>query len=387
MNILSIPARNVRRKPLRALFMILVFALGGASAVSLYYLSGIVGNSLEKKLSAFGANILISPKTESLSVGYGGMRLADVSFEVNYLDQKAATTAVRGIPLSDRISAVAPKFVLLTKIGATPAGVIGVDFPQERSIKSYWAVTGDFPKAGNELLAGADAAKKLGITKGSAVLIEGRPFVATGILAPTGGEDDNVLFADIAAVQEAAGKPGLIHFLEAAALCSGCPIEDITAQLSAALPGTDVKAMSQVVRQRMASIDFVRALALGVAGVILLTSCVMIALSVHAAVNERAPEIGVFRAVGFSRGAVFALFSLEAAFIGAAAGTAGYLAGVVLCNQVLRVLDLAEGATAAPHPAHFVLCLFGASLLSAAASAPAALKAARTEPSQALVSL
>ncbi len=387
MNIITIPSRNLRRKPMRALLMIAVFSIGIASVVALSYLSEAVGESLEKKLTAFGANILISPKTETLAVGYGGMNLGDVSFEVKYLNEKEVIEAVQGIALKDRISAVAPKFAMLTRIGGVPAGVIGVDFPQEMSIKSYWAVNGKIPDSPEQVLAGASAAGKLGLKTGSPVEIEGKRFTVSGILSPTGGEDDNVIFADLHALQHAAGKENLVHFVEVAALCSGCPIDEITAQIGAALPNVDIKAMQQVVKQRMASIAFVKTLALSVSLVILLTACVMIALSIYSSVNERKNEIGALRAIGFSRTSIFALFSLEAFFMGLFAGVIGYAAGFSACNKILAALDLGAGEAVAFHPAHFALTFAAVAFLSVAASAPPAMKAARTEPSQALVML
>ena len=87
MNIATIPVRNLRRKPLRSLLMVLVFAIGIASVVALNYLAGAVGASLEEKLTAFGANILVAPQKESLHVSYGGMALGDVAFEVKSLEE------------------------------------------------------------------------------------------------------------------------------------------------------------------------------------------------------------------------------------------------------------------------------------------------------------
>ena len=111
MGILTIPLRNLRRKPLRTAMMVLVFAAGVAAVTALANLSTRVGESLEAKMTAFGANVLITPKRESLHIGYGGMQLGDVSYDVKYLDEKSSVEAIRGIHHRDRIAAVAPKFV------------------------------------------------------------------------------------------------------------------------------------------------------------------------------------------------------------------------------------------------------------------------------------
>jgi len=386
--ILTIPLRNLRRKPLRTAMMVLVFAAGVAAVTALANLSTRVGESLEAKMTAFGANVLITPKRESLHIGYGGMQLGDVSYDVKYLDEKSSVAAIRGIHHRDRIAAVAPKFAMLTRLNGKPAGVIGVDFAQELQIKSYWGAEGRVPEGGNEILAGSAAAAALGLTPGATVSVEGTPFTVSGVLFPTGSEDDNVLFTDLSALQKAAGKPGAVHFIEVAALCSGCPIEEITAQLEQALPGAEVTAMQQVVKQRMMTVEFVRTLAAAVSGVILLTACVMIGLSVFSAVNERIHEIGLLRALGFSKGSVFAVFSLEAVCVGLLAGAVGYLGGVWASGSLAGLLDIGgQPLGASLDPLHFCLALLGVPLLAALAALPPALKAARVEPSQALVML
>ncbi|OLN25291.1 protein of unknown function DUF214 [Desulfovibrio sp. DV] len=388
MNILTIPLRNLRRKLPRTLLMVAVFSIGVASVTALVELSKAVGESLEAKLAAYGANILVSPKTETLSVGYGGLTLGDVSVDIKYLKEDETLAAITGIHHKDRLSAVAPKFVVLTRVADVPVGVVGVDFTQERLIKSHWyATAGSLPGDPSALLAGSEAASRLGLAPGSTIVVEGKDFTVAGVLGVTGSEDDRLLFADLHALQGAAGKENRVHFVEVAALCSGCPIEEITAQIAAGLPGTDIKAMQQVVKSRMMTVDFVKHLALAVSGVILLTACVMIGLSVFSSVNERKNEIGLLRALGFSQAAVFFLMNLEALVLGAVSAVIGYLAGFAASGRLMALLDLGEQAAPAFDPIQFGLMFVGVAALSSLASLPPALAAARIEPSQALVML
>jgi len=243
------------------------------------------------------------------------------------------------------------------------------------------------PQGPGELLAGAKAAATLGLEPGGKVALGGATLKVAGVLGATGSEDDNVLFLDLHALQRMHGKENMVHFVEIAALCAGCPIEEITAQLSEKLPDVQITAMQQVVKQRMMSVELVKQLALSVSVVILLTACVMIALSIFSSVNERKQEVGVLRAVGFSRAAIFFLFSLEALLVGLAAGLVGYAGGYAASVQMLGVLDLAKEATLHFDPLHLCATLAGVAGLATAAAAWPALKAARVEPSQALVML
>jgi putative ABC transport system permease protein len=383
----TIPLRNLIRKLPRTALSVVVFALGIASVVALVHLSRVAGDSLERTMTAYGANVLITPRTQTLSVSYGGLPLRDVSFDMRYLPVAETLAAVRSIPMKDTISVTAPKFALLTKVGGKPVGVVGVDFASERGIKRHWRPRGGYPASDEGVLVGSAAAAALGLDLGDPVVIEGRTFKTAGMLAATGSEDDNVIFADIGAVQRLAGKENLAHFVEVAALCSGCPIDEITAQIQAALPDASITAMQQVVRQRMDAIAFVKRLALSVSAVIMLTACAMIGLSVFSSVNERKNEIGVLRALGFSRSGVFLLFCLEAVIVGMAAAVLGYAGGAAAAGIVPDVLESGAAAAFAFDLGEFALTFAAVSVLSAAAAAPPSLAAARLDPAAALVSL
>lgn len=401
MNLLTIPWRNSRRKWQRTTLLLAVFTLGVLSIVALDRVSSVVGESLERKLTAYGANILVTPERETLTVSYGGLSLGDMAVATAALDADDAVARIRGIGLAERVSAVAPKLVAMVdaRSGAgapTRVGLVGVRFDKERIIKNYWGLDGQYPDKADQVpgsegrmavLAGADVAGHLGLTPGSELELDGRPAVVTGVILPTGSDDDSVILADLGAVQDLAGRPGQADFVEVSALCSGCPIEDITAQIAKALPHAEVKALQSVVASRMASISFVRRLVLTVSVVILLTACSMIGLSMLSAVNERRREIGVLRSLGYSRGAVFGIFCAEALAVGLVSGLAGYVAGHLASFKVIADLDVA-GTAAPPFGAGelALTCLFVA-LLSVLSSTLPALKAARIQPGEALVAL
>ncbi|MDP3427125.1 MAG: FtsX-like permease family protein [Humidesulfovibrio sp.] len=448
MNILTIALRNSRKKWVRTLLLLLVFTLGVVSIVSLNFVSRVVGEGLEKKLVSFGANILISPRSEKLTVSYGGFALGDMLFDVTYLDETDTLARVDGIGLRENISVIAPKLVVMDRVQGTAVAIVGVRFAQERQLKGYWMVEqggipGEAPVtpmtapvaapmttksapmgkdgaghaapvpvkapaarlttavsasdtalnaansrlAGDGVLAGSAAAAKLGLKIGDKVPLGTTQMTVTGILAPTGSEDDNVLLADLTFVQNAVGRPGKANFVEVAALCSGCPIEDIVDQLGAALPGVEIKTLRSIVEQRMYSVHFVKRLILSVSLVILLTGCSMVGISMLSAVNERKKEIGILRSLGFSRRAVFSIFFAEAASIGLVAGLAGYLAGFAVSYRILAVLELGEDAQLSFEPLHLLATAVILALLTSLASLVPAWKAAAIEPSEALVTL
>ena len=386
MNLLTIPLRNLGRRPLRTILLCTVFTVGVMSVVSIQLLSTVVGNSLEEKMSKFGANILITPKTESLSVSYGGLDLGNVAYGSHELQGTPVLKAVRGIELKERLSAVAPKFAAISEIKGQQVAVVGVSMADELNIKTHWYPLGRFPENQQEIVVGFNAAAKLGINPGDSLEIEGNKLSTAGILDPTGTEDDNVIFMDINLLRNSVGRPGAVHFIEVAALCAGCPIDEIVQQIVKAVPNAEVKALQHVVKQRMSAIGFVNQMAWTVSGVILLTACFMIGLSIFSAVNERKTEIGLMRSLGFSTGSVFSIFCLEALIMGCISGIFGYLGGYFASGEILKNLNMGE-AEIAFDPLAFGLTFLAVSGLAVLSATIPSLRATRVDPSRTLVSL
>lgn len=383
MNIFTLPFRNLRRKLLRTGILVAVFTLGILSVVLLYNVSRTIGHSLEEKMTAFGANVVIYPKTESLKISYGGFSMGNLAYQVKYLPEKETVNAIHSIALNGNISTVAPKLLELIHYKNKPVAVIGVIFAQEMRIKSYWSVMGGKPEKTDGVIVGSRAAEHLRLKTGDIIPVGDVRFFVSGVLKPTGTEDDNSIFADLHSLQAAVNKPNLINYVDVAALCAGCPIEDIVHQISNKLPDTEINAMQNIVKQRMATIQTVQHLVLGLGGVILLTACFMLAMFMLASVNERKNEIGILRALGYSGGKIFIIFSFESLIIGAMSGILGYAGGYLGSGELLKILSLGENAHITFNWLHLLVTVAAVSLLSVCASAFPALRAAQMRPTDA----
>lgn len=275
----------------------------------------------------------------------------------------------------------------MAKVDQAPVPLVGVRWPDEMRVKGYWATDGAFPEQDNEVLVGSRAAARLGLDRHDKVHLLGREMVISGVLHETGGDDDGVIFFELGVLQSLTNRPGATSFIEVAALCHGCPIDDIVAQVQQQLPTSEVRALRQVVDQRMASIHFVQHLALSISLVILVIAAAMVGLSMLSAVNERKKDIGILRSLGFARGQIFLIFCFEAGLIGAAAGLTGYLSGFAASFQILPLLAIVDGPPPSFSPVHLLLAgaVFGTVAVLAAVY-PAA-KGAAVEPSTALVAL
>lgn len=377
----------MKRKKLRTALIISVFSFGILSIVALNNISKVVGTGLEKKLNQFGANIILSPKSEGLNISYGGFNLGNLSYVVKYLSENEVVSGVKNIEFKENISTIAPKLISSKIINNEHYPLVGINFEEEIKIKNYWSINGRMPAKDNEILLGAVAAAQLYATSGQSLQIDGETYLVAGILNVNGNDDDNVIFMDLHKLQLLENKIDKVNFVEVSALCSGCPIDDIVSQISQKLPNIDIKALQSIVKQRMSAVMFVENLALTVSLVILVTACLMIGLFMFASVNERKKEIGVLRSLGYSKFDIFSVFSFEALSVGFISGIVGFLSGYFLSLNALKFLHIENSGDLTFSLLSFVLVVLGVMLVSVIASSYPSLKAAKIQPSEVLVQL
>jgi putative ABC transport system permease protein len=209
----------------------------------------------------------------------------------------------------------------------------------------------------------------------------------SGILDPTGSQDDDLVFARLASAQSILGKPGRISMAEVAALCKDCPIDAMVGQISEALPRANVMAIQQVVKGRMDTLAQFRKFSYGVSAVVVLVGSLVVLVTMMGSVRERTGEIGVFRAIGFRRSHVIRIVFLEAGLVSGLAGLLGYLFGFGGTKAGLLLFGKGHGVSI---PFDWQLAA-GAFLLAIVvgliSSAYPALLAARLDPNDALRAL
>ena len=327
MKLHNISLNNLRRRKAKMAFLTIGLMVGIATIVTLVTLTKSMSGDLERKMDEFGANILITPQQNGLSMSYGGISLGGVTFDQKEI-QESDLALIGTIANHKNISTVAPKVLGSVQVGKRQVLLVGVQFDKELKLKQWWKLFGEAPKGANELLLGSDAARVLNVMTGDFLDIQGERFKVAGILDQTGSQDDSLIFAQLGVTQRLLHKQGRINLVEVAALCSGCPIGDMVLQIAEKLPGAKVSAIQQVVEGRLKALDQFRRFSYAMAGVVIFIGSLIVFVTMMGSVNERTTEIGVFRAIGFRKSHIMRIILLEAALVGLLAGVLGYAVGM-----------------------------------------------------------
>ncbi len=386
MRLKDISINNLRRRKGKVLFLIVGLTIGITTVVTLISITRMMNEDISKKLDEFGANILILPRSDDLSLSYGGMGIGGVAIDAQTL-RDSDVPKIRQIEVRENISTVSPKLIGVMEIERKKVPLMGVHFGEESRLKKWWKVHGAIPKNREEVLLGNEVAVRLFKSPGDNLAINGKAVRISGVLDETGSQDDFLIFGDLAFVQEAMKKPGALSLIEVSAFCNTCPIEEIVRQISEKLPHAKVTAIKQTLLTKMEALDHFKKFSIGISIIVLLIGGLIVFTNMMASVNERKREIGIFRAIGFRKFHVVRIIFLEALIVGLIAGMMGYLLGLGVSQIVGPMVTGMKGGKVFFDPVLGVGAIFLSSLIGILSSAYPAIHASKMDPTTALRAL
>lgn len=383
MNLRKLAWRNLLRRKARAVFTGLGIFLGIGTFVAIASLTTWMEGAVQDQLDRYGANIVVSPRTERLSIGFGDMSLGGTEVARSRLSM-ADRDRIGSIHHRGRLSMIVPFLVVAADASGKNFVWMGIPLADMAVARPWWRMDGFPVRERGEVVLGAEAAAALDKGPGGTLAAGRRPFRVSGVLRPTGEKEDGMIIADIADVQELSGAPGAVSYFEVAALCKDCPVEDIVAQIGQALPGARVSAIRQVVESRKAAVDQLRRMGYGVSAIVMLIGGLLVFVTVMGGVQERTPEIGVLRAVGFRSSSIRSLLLWETGLVSLLASLLGAGTGVAAAFLSSPAFGIEEPAIAV---APTLLGIAAGILLGLAGAVPPARRAAALSPTEAIRSL
>jgi putative ABC transport system permease protein len=345
-------------------------ALGTAVATAMLAVFLSVGDRVSRDMRSFGANISVTPASDTLPVEIGGVDYRPVG-EGSYLSEDLLPK-LKTIFWRNNIMAFAPfLYVPVTLADGRHAVLVGTWFDHEfstpdgkhfrtgvRDTNPTWKVDGTWPaefgKAG--ALVGRRIAVQLHLRPGDMLPVAQSRLEVSGILSTGGGEEDQV-FVPLAFAQKLANEPGKLRRLQISALTKPedafarrnpdtmNPVErdrwyctpyvsSIAYQIQQVLPGAAARQVRQVAQNEGEVLNRISWLMLLVTIAALAAAALAVSSSTATVVIERRSEIALMKAIGSSQPMVGSFFVAETALQGLIGGTLGYLAGYFLAGAV-----------------------------------------------------
>jgi len=322
------------RSNLGRLAVALVGVTSGATVISaLLTLQFDVERKLTQEFRALGANVLISPGrsgqafTPSQAPSGTSPALMDEGRVLAEID-KSRTPAVTA----------APFLYIIARAADRPVVVAGTWLDHMRLLDPTWKIEGHWISSRDDetaCLIGRNVARQFAFTPGQELDLDylGRQahFRVAGII-DAGGAEDNQVFANLLLIQKLASLSGQIEIVQMSIHGPKKTLDRSVAQLTAALPGYEVRPIRAVTQAEGRLLDRTRLLIMLMVVLILMLTALCVLATMAALAMERRKDVGLMKALGGSISRIVALFLAEVGTLGAAGGLIGCLMGIGLAR-------------------------------------------------------
>lgn len=320
--------RSLRHQLPKAAVAIVAVAAGASLLALGAAVSWGAGERMRDELRAYGANIVLLPK--AAPAGTGPIGFGPVAGEG--LIGEESLGAIEGAA-SCCLAGYAPYLYGVAEAGGQKVVLAGTRFDSIRKTSPWWSVEGGWAgdRDSGSAVVGAAVARRLGLRPGDALDVRhrehSRTFSVAGVVS-TGGSEEQQVFVGLGAAQELLERGGGVSLVQVSVNPSIEPVERLAREIEAAVPGVEARTVWQVVRAEEEVLGKVQFMVGLVAALVLAAAALGVASTMAASVLERAPEIGLMRALGAGRREVSFLLLAEGAAIGAAGGLLGGVAGL-----------------------------------------------------------
>ncbi|WP_406658000.1 FtsX-like permease family protein [Methanolobus sp. ZRKC2] len=336
MHLHSFVLKDVFRRKTKLVVAVLGVVVAAAAIVAVVTTFSAATEGFHEASNKFGANIIVRPEVESIPLVDGFTSVGSLYTGNNYIEE-SDIPHIYNIKDSASLSVVAPRLYGIAELSGSSVVVMGVDPEQERQLKPWWNIEGQWISVEDtghaEALVGSDIALSLGLEEGSMITLSKENVSidarVSGVIESTGGNEDAYVILPLASSQYLLSQEGRVSSLEVRALCNACPVEDMSQQIEGVFPGLEARAMSQIVQNEMLVVNHTKSSAMAVSIITLLVSTLTVASTMLASVNEKIKEIGIMRAIGASDIQIVSMLFLEGGIIGLVGGTIGFIVGTL----------------------------------------------------------
>jgi putative ABC transport system permease protein len=399
--------RQRRRKLLAGVAIL----LGTTAVTAMLALATTIGDRIHKELAVYGANIVIYPKADQLEVKVGGVDVKPVSGGA-FL-KESDLPKLKGIFWGNNITGISPELGFMESLpDGTKLAILGLWFSHPfgsavtggPTLHPWWKLTGRWPAAPDEAVAGLRTGRKIG----DSIAIGKTVITVVGTVASGDGTEDKLLLP-LAEVQQLAGHADVVSRVEIAATTkpedsfarvdpdSLSPRQkeiwycrpyanSIAYQIREAIPGAAAEQVRRVEQSEGTVLARISGLMWLISAAALLAAGFAVSAAMATAVLERRAEIGLMRSLGASKGAIALLFYAETGLLAIFAGVLGYLIGSGLAAWLGASIFAGQGIATGQVliPVLLPVVVGTALLVAIAGSTPSIRSALRMDPSAVL---
>jgi putative ABC transport system permease protein len=402
--------QSFRRQRRRKLLAGVAITLGVSVATAMIAVATDIGDKINRELRTYGANLVVTPDSDTLDVEIGGVSLKPAS-DGAFL-KEADLPNIKGMFWRHNVVGFAPLLPVNVTVDGKQIALVGTYFNKQMKygdeqfatgapiVYPYWKVNGAWPKDDStEVLLGEKLAAETSHKIGDTLSVNGRELRVTGILS-SGGAEDSQIVAPLAFAQQVLGREGAVKRVYVSALTKPedefarrdpttmspalrdrwyCTpyANSIALQLTEAIPHSHAEQIRQVAQNEGTVLEKIRGLMLLVTLAALLASALAVSAAMATAIFERRREVGLMKALGAGNFSVASLFFAEAALLALIGGGAGYLAGNLMAQQIGRWVFQSRIAI---QPVLFPIVIGLAVFVTFAGSAASIRKAMRFDP-------
>lgn len=339
----SFALRNVRRKPLRTVILIIAIALLVSALVFSLSFVRRVSSSIRLASERLGADILVVPAG---SRGFAEDVLLENKAKSFYMD-KAIVGKLKTIPGIDSLTYQTYLTTMQGKCCDVPETVV-VAFNQDTDfIVKPW-LTEKFGRKlqKGEALVGSESAFniRVGLVEVDSVLF-GNIFKMVGILDKTGTGLDNALFIDDGNLDDIMRKgktdlkPGQISIVFVK-VKKGLDPYRVAGQIEDSFIEVDTMARKDIGKSIITTLRDINYIFVLTMLLICFLSGFLTWAIFSAIANERAREIGIMRAVGAKESHIVSVFLLEVIIIGSIGSVIGIFGGTALSIVLAKTFSI-----------------------------------------------
>lgn len=364
------------RQKSKMIMIAVTIALGASLATAMLNIMLDVGDKVNQELKAYGANITVVPKENSVLNELYSLdekeetaaahlkeddlgKIKTIFWGFNILDFTPFVNTYAELPNGEAVKLTGTWFnhhLALNTGEELDAGI--------HSLRSWWDVkNGQWidEQSGsggeNPAMVGVALAEKLGVSTGDKLEVKtskgSKALVITGVY-DAGGDEDEQIFTTLKTAQELSGTKGLIDSIEVSALttpdnelarkaatkgpASLSPADyetwyctayasSICYQIQEAIPDSVASPVRQVAESEGTILDKTQLLMILITILSLFGSALGISNLVTASVMERSNEIGLLKAIGARDNRISGIVLTEIIITAVAGGVAGYFMG------------------------------------------------------------